>query len=65
MPAQPATGSGLRALEEENRRLRRAVRELSVLNDLAREIGASLDSQHIMSTIITRSLRAVRAASFE
>jgi len=61
VPTQPATDSGLRALEEENRRLRRAVRELSVLNDLAREIGASLDSQHIMSTIITRSLRAVRA----
>jgi sigma-B regulation protein RsbU (phosphoserine phosphatase) len=50
-----------RALEEENRRLRRAVRELSVLNDLASAIGASLDSHHIIDTIIQRSVRALRA----
>lgn len=51
----------MRALEEENRRLRRAVRELSVLNDLAIAIGASLDSRHIIDTIIQRSVRALRA----
>jgi len=50
-----------RALEEENRRLRRAVEELSILNDLARAIGASLDPGEIMGTIIRRSLRAVHA----
>jgi len=49
------------ALLEENRRLRSAVRELSVLNDLASAIGASLDSQHIIDTIIQRSVRALRA----
>jgi len=49
------------SLEDENRRLRRAVRELSVLNDLASAIGASLDSEHIVNTIISRCLRAVRA----
>jgi sigma-B regulation protein RsbU (phosphoserine phosphatase) len=46
-------------LEEENRRLKRAVEELSVLNDLARTIGAARDSQEVMQTIIRRSLRAV------
>lgn len=49
------------ALKEENRRLHRAVEELSILNDLARAIGASHNSQEIMQTIIRRSLKAVNA----
>lgn len=53
--------SRLQKLESENRRLKRAVEELSVLNDLSREIGASLDSDEIMGVIIRRSLEAVRA----
>lgn len=48
-------------LEEENKRLRRAVEELSILNDLSRAIGASLNSEEIIQTIIRRSLRAVNA----
>jgi phosphoserine phosphatase RsbU/P len=48
-------------LQEENQRLRRAVEELSVLNDLARAIGASLNSQEIMRTIVHRSLRSINA----
>ncbi|MBN1505097.1 MAG: PP2C family protein-serine/threonine phosphatase [Candidatus Eisenbacteria bacterium] len=56
-PGTPPTPPG--ALEEENRRLRRAVEELTILNDLARAIGASHNSQEIMNTIIRRSLRAV------
>jgi sigma-B regulation protein RsbU (phosphoserine phosphatase) len=48
-------------LEEENRRLKRAIEELSILNDLGRAISASLDSQEIMQTIIRRSLRAMSA----
>lgn len=52
---------GLRTLEEENKRLKRAVEELSILNDLARAIGASLDTQEIIQTIVRRSLRAVGA----
>lgn len=48
-------------LLEENRRLKHAVEELSTLNDLARAIGASLNSHDIMQTIIHRSLRAVHA----
>jgi sigma-B regulation protein RsbU (phosphoserine phosphatase) len=47
--------------QEENRRLKRAVEELSILNDLARAIGASANLQDIMRTIIHRSLRAVHA----
>ncbi|MCX5801868.1 MAG: PP2C family protein-serine/threonine phosphatase [Candidatus Eisenbacteria bacterium] len=50
-----------RSLEEENRRLKRALEELTILNDLARAISASLSSQDIMNTIIRRSLRAVHA----
>lgn len=53
------TAQPLNQLEEENQRLKRAVEELSVLNDLARTIGAARDSQEVMQTIIRRSLRAV------
>ena len=51
----------LDTLREENLRLRRAVEELSILNDLGRAIGASLNSQDIMQTIIRRSLKAANA----
>ncbi len=61
MTKQAAQDKLTRALEDENRRLKRAVRELSILNDLARAIGASLDFQHVISTITSRSVRAVRA----
>ena len=56
-PAPPTVQS----LQEEIHRLRRAVEELSILNDLARAIGASLNTQEIMHTIIHRSLRAAGA----
>lgn len=48
-------------LQEENQRLRRAVEELSILNDLARAIGASVNSQEIMRTIVHRSIKAINA----
>jgi sigma-B regulation protein RsbU (phosphoserine phosphatase) len=48
-------------LEDENRRLKRAVEELTILNDLARAIGASLNSQEIINTIVRRSLRSLNA----
>ncbi len=51
----------LQQLESENQRLKRAVEELTILNDLARAIGASLNSQEIINTIIRRSLRALNA----
>lgn len=55
------TDQHLKRLEEENRELIRAVEELSILNDLARSIGASLNSQEIIQTIVRRSLRALDA----
>jgi sigma-B regulation protein RsbU (phosphoserine phosphatase) len=55
----PAPGSP-RTLDELHR-LSRAVEELSFLNELAREIGASLNSREVMEKIIHRSLRAVKA----
>ena len=51
----------LQKLQLENKRLLQAVEELSVLNDLAREIGASNSSDKIIQTIISRALRAVHA----
>lgn len=41
--------------------LRRSVAELTILNDLARSIGASHDFNEIMNTVIRRSCRAVNA----
>ena len=64
----PATASSdgpgdgtLETLRHENLQLKRAVEELSVLNDLSRAIGASVDSQDIIHKIVERSMRAVRA----
>jgi len=50
-----------RKIKKENERLRRAVDELSILNDLALDIGGSLDSEKIMRTIISKSIRALGA----
>jgi sigma-B regulation protein RsbU (phosphoserine phosphatase) len=48
-------------LQDEVRRLRRAVEELSILNDIARAISASLNAEEIMQTLIRKSIRAVNA----
>lgn len=56
-----AQKESLALLQRENEQLRRAVQELSTLLDLARAIGASLDSADIMRTIINRSLKAMNA----
>lgn len=61
MTAEMDPASRLQALLAENQRLKRAVEELGMLNDLAREIGASANTEKIMQTIIRRSLRAVNA----
>jgi sigma-B regulation protein RsbU (phosphoserine phosphatase) len=47
--------------EDEVERLRRAVEELSVLNELARAVSLSRDSDQMMQTIISRSVQAVNA----
>jgi serine phosphatase RsbU (regulator of sigma subunit) len=59
-PGEEATDE-IGALREENHQLRRAVEELSILNDLARAIGASVDSEDIIHKIVDRSMRAVQA----
>lgn len=51
----------LAALEGENVRLKRAVEELSVLNELATAIGGSRDSSQIMRRLVSRSLQTVHA----
>jgi len=56
-PAQ----QNLQRLEDENKRLRRAVDELAILNDLALAISGSLDSEKIMRSIISKSIRALEA----
>jgi sigma-B regulation protein RsbU (phosphoserine phosphatase) len=56
----PSSGE-IRVLREENHQLKRAVEELSILNDLSRAIGASIDSQDIIQKIVDRSMRAVQA----
>ena len=50
-----------REIIEENKRLKRAVNELSILNDLALAISGSLNSEKIIRTIISRSIRAIEA----
>jgi len=61
MAPQDSPGTAGVPAQEENRRLKRAVEELSILNDLARAIGASVNLQDIMRTIIHRSLRAMHS----
>ena len=57
----PKNEARLEQLERENERLRHSVRELSLLNDLARDIGASRDAEAIMHTIVRRALKSVAA----
>ncbi len=53
--------TSIQALREENLQLKRALEELSILNELARAISASLDSEDIIEKIVRRSVRAVDA----
>ncbi len=48
-------------LQEEIHRLRRAVDELSILNELARSIGVLSSSQDIIHSIVRRSVHALHA----
>ena len=56
-----AEADQLEQLRAENERLRRAVGELSLLNELAADIGASTDLDAITRHIVRRSIRAVDA----
>ncbi len=48
-------------LREENKRLKRAVDELSILNELASAIGGLNNSEEIIRKILNRALRALNA----
>jgi sigma-B regulation protein RsbU (phosphoserine phosphatase) len=48
-------------LTAENARLRRAVAELSMVNDVAREIAGSFDSEQVIDRILHRARKAVQA----
>ncbi|GIV61412.1 MAG: hypothetical protein KatS3mg044_0278 [Rhodothermaceae bacterium] len=61
MEAPDSDRARIHALERENARLRRAVEELSLLNDLAREISQAHGLESLIHTIIRRALKAVGA----
>jgi sigma-B regulation protein RsbU (phosphoserine phosphatase) len=46
-------------LREENNRLRKAIEELSILNDIARFIGSSLSVDAVIENVVKGSVRAV------
>lgn len=47
-------------LEEENRRLRKAVDELSILNELARVISSTMSLDAVIENVVKRSVRAIQ-----
>jgi sigma-B regulation protein RsbU (phosphoserine phosphatase) len=49
----------LTQLEEENRRLRKAVDELSILNELARVISSTMELDAVIENVVKRSVRAI------
>jgi len=57
----PDAAANVDHIQAENEQLRRAVEELSILNELAAAIAASRDVQTVIQTIIRRSVSAVRA----
>jgi sigma-B regulation protein RsbU (phosphoserine phosphatase) len=57
----PDKATGSSSLEEENKRLRRAVSELSILNDVALAVGTAADPQDMVEKLVSQLLRAVSA----
>jgi phosphoserine phosphatase RsbU/P len=51
----------LSRLQEENESLRRAVEELTILNDISREIGGLADLDEVLRRIVNKSIAAVGA----
>lgn len=49
----------LAQLQEENQRLRKAVEELSILNELARVISSTMNLDSVIENVVKRSVRAV------
>ncbi len=59
MPTEPEPS--LRELQAENRRLRRAVDELSVLTSIGSTIGATIDLGELIGLIVQESIRYLKA----
>ena len=51
----------VKRLEAENQRLRRAVEELSVLNELAAAIGGSRSSEEVVEKVVQKSVKTIGA----
>ncbi len=49
----------LTQLQEENQRLRKAVDELSILNELARVISSTMNLDGVIESVVKRSVRAI------
>lgn len=47
-------------LREENLRLKKAVEELSILNELARVISSTMNLESVIESVVKRSVRAIR-----
>jgi len=47
------------SMEEENRRLRRAVTELTILNELAAAIDSTMSTDQIMNLIVQKAIKAI------
>jgi len=47
-------------LREENLRLKKAVEELSILNELARVISSTMNLEAVIESVVKRSVRAIR-----
>ncbi len=52
----------LSQLQDENKRLRKAVDELSILNELARVIGSTMTLDSVIENVVKRSVKAVHGA---
>jgi sigma-B regulation protein RsbU (phosphoserine phosphatase) len=52
----------LAQLQEENQRLRKAVDELSILNELARVISSTMNLDAVIENVVKRSVRAIHGA---
>lgn len=56
-----STHARLKQLEEENLHLQHSVAELSLLNELAQQIGISQDTDHIIHIIVRKAIEALEA----
>jgi sigma-B regulation protein RsbU (phosphoserine phosphatase) len=54
-------GNELKRLEEENQRLRRALEEVSILNEIAMAVSSTLSLDRILDLVVQKSLKHLKA----